>query len=87
MENNIPQFVIFGSYANIHMILNKLPNKNKLNIDEPFIEYVFFLDRVDEKNNIGEFKILFLGIEFKSVLNLKAVVIVNNELNICIVIN
>lgn len=64
MENKQPKFIIMGSFDKINYVLNKLPNKNKnnhyyvLDIEEPFIEYSFFLDKEDEYNNMGEFKIM-----------------------------
>ncbi len=78
---NQPKFVIMGYHDNINQVLNRLPNKNKLHyyyllgIDNPFIEYGFFLDREDEENNIGDFKIivcpedgLFNVIEFNNII-------------------
>jgi hypothetical protein len=64
MENNKPKFVIIGPEDNINLVLNKLPNKHKLqyhyflDVENPLIEYGFFLDREDEEKNIGEFNII-----------------------------
>ncbi len=64
MEDNIPLFVIIGSTDNINKVINKLPNKNKLNcyhllgVDNPLIEFGFFLDKEDEENNMGNFNII-----------------------------
>ncbi len=91
MDNNQPKFLIVGSNDKIELVLNKLPNKNKLNyyylldIEEPFIEYGFFLDREDEENNFGEFKIIvFPNEELLSDIILKDVYFKNtNALIIC----
>ena len=67
MEINQPKFFIIGSRNNIDNVLNKLPNKNKLysnylyDIDEPFIEYGFYLYKEHEYNEIsfnGDFRVI-----------------------------
>ncbi len=64
MYTKKPKFLILGNHENIEKVLNKLPNKNKLfnnylyDIEEPFIEYGFYLQKEDEDNNSGEFRII-----------------------------
>jgi hypothetical protein len=64
MDTINPKFFILGTHENVEKVLNKLPNKNKLynnyihDIKDPFIEYGFFLQKEDEENNSGEFRII-----------------------------
>ncbi len=64
MEINQPKFFIIGDSENVSQVLNKLPNKNKLynnylyDINEPFVEYGFYLQKEDEENNAGNFRII-----------------------------
>jgi hypothetical protein len=64
MATNQPKFFILGYHENIEKVLNKLPNKNKLynnylyDIEQPFIEYGFYLQKEDEINNSGDFRVI-----------------------------
>lgn len=64
MEINQPKFFIIGDLDNVNQVLNKLPNKNKLynnylfDINEPFVEYGFYLQKEDEENNSGDFRVI-----------------------------